>query len=540
MPLIGTYTDVPSVHGSANKKPDTRSSRAWAMANPRCRVKCALKPINQSIGDRTIRMRRPALRFLGVVACVAAAMARTAFKSPPSYPTRVGNTVPAAAADVWCPADAAISTPCWRNTACAGCLPVKRLALLTRGSRRGGAGRQLHSTHTARRPRYHMPEPLHSGACAGRFAVVTLWQPRRGVQQCQIFGAISAVTAGGLRDLGYDVVELCCALGAASCTVPEYGTPQAHWRTVPWRLDGRQAVLLGLPSLFDEDLPAHHPRAHADALPQALRDNATREVPARKVPLPALVATGWLPADAVAYQWEHISPGLVSGYNFVLWGDYIGTLRHWRVWDFSYSNAVVLARDHGVRACLAPVGYHPVLLRAAPPHRHPHPHSGPHLVTPAAQNIDVLFFGSVHANSARGQQLQRLTDAGVHVTVVPQHEPRFQRQLAAMTVRSKVVLVLSAFADPGEFKVSRLMELWAVGAFALMEDTAVAQDVAPFLSGVALTTPASLVDDVQYWLAHPHRRAAVAAAGHAAFRRRSAAAALHPCVEELLLTSGCA
>lgn len=43
----------------------------------------------------------------------------------------------------------------------------------------------------------------------------------------------------------------------------------------------------------------------------------------------------WLPR-AVVYQLDHVAPGLGAGFDAVRFGDYVGLLRHFRVWDYTW------------------------------------------------------------------------------------------------------------------------------------------------------------------------------------------------------------
>ena len=64
---------------------------------------------------------------------------------------------------------------------------------------------------------------------------------------------------------------------------------------------------------------------------------------------------------------------------------YIWHLRHLRVWEYSVYNVVNLATEHGVEACLSPLGYVPELV-------YPDADTDPAAVA-AGEPIDALFFG---------------------------------------------------------------------------------------------------------------------------------------------------
>jgi hypothetical protein len=148
---------------------------------------------------------------------------------------------------------------------------------------------------------------------------------------CAVFREAVQMLAGGLRALGFKVNTLCCNLGTEQC---EGGAR---------RVFGRQVIVLGF-----HVLAASQPFPMTPGVPV---------LPARAVPVPDVVSSGWLPADAVMYQMEYIGKGLRAGYEYIVYGDYIGHLRHFRVWEYSAYNADNLWRDHDVVPSLCPLGY---------------------------------------------------------------------------------------------------------------------------------------------------------------------------------------
>ena len=80
---------------------------------------------------------------------------------------------------------------------------------------------------------------------------------------------------------------------------------------------------------------------------------------------------------------EYISRGLTMGYDYILMGDYIGHLRHFRVWEYSWYNLQSLTLDHHVAAKYCPLGHSQELVFPAA------------VVIAAATMppIDALFYG---------------------------------------------------------------------------------------------------------------------------------------------------
>ena len=75
--------------------------------------------------------------------------------------------------------------------------------------------------------------------------------------------------------------------------------------------------------------------------------------------------------------------------------------------------------------------------------------------------------------------------------------------------------------------------------FALVEDTAVAEDIAPFRDGLAVLPANEMALAAKHYLAHPELRREVAERGQRLFAGQAAADVLRPCVRSLLEAAGC-
>lgn len=130
---------------------------------------------------------------------------------------------------------------------------------------------------------------------------------------------------------------------------------------------------------------------------------------------------------------------------------------------------------------------------------------------------DVTFVGRAHGD--RWRYLQPLRDAGVNVRVWgPEHgEGRLtQEEMVRVFNQSRINLNFSESAQPGYRQIKgRHFEIPACGGFQLTNlpddnflEYFTADEVGVFRD------PIDLVDQVEWWLAHPTERAKVAAAGH--------------------------
>ena len=142
-----------------------------------------------------------------------------------------------------------------------------------------------------------------------------------------------------------------------------------------------------------------------------------------------------LPSNTIIYNLEQ----LAEGYPWFI-PPYIDLLRRFHVWDFSERNIEFLRRS-GISpgARLVPVGYAPCLTR----------------IPPAAQDIDVLFFGL--QSPRRRKVLLALGEAGLNVVALTNV---WGRERDAWIARAKVVLNMHN-QDSGEFEVVRVLYLLA-------------------------------------------------------------------------------
>lgn len=135
----------------------------------------------------------------------------------------------------------------------------------------------------------------------------------------------------------------------------------------------------------------------------------------------------------ILFNLEQITPG-----SPWLTDAYLALLRRYPVWDYSEGNIAELARM-GIKATHCGIGYVPELTRIAP----------------AAEDIDVLFVGSV--NDRRLTVLKQLASQGVNV------EARFNvygGERDAFLARSKIMLNVH-FYESRLFEIVRVSYLLA-------------------------------------------------------------------------------
>ena len=170
--------------------------------------------------------------------------------------------------------------------------------------------------------------------------------------------------------------------------------------------------------------------------------------------------------------------------------EYLSLLRLYPVWDYSQQNIVELGRI-GIYATHCGVGYMPELT----------------CITPAYQDLDVLFIGSM--NPRRIAVLADIANSGARL------EARFNvygEARDALIARSKIVLNLH-FYEARVFEVVRVSYLLAnrkcvvseTGADALLEE--------PFEAGVAFAPYDQLAERCMELLNDSDRRRTVAAHG---------------------------
>jgi hypothetical protein len=188
---------------------------------------------------------------------------------------------------------------------------------------------------------------------------------------------------------------------------------------------------------------------------------------------------------SVLYNLEQIEPGSK-------WcGEaYIDLLHRHTVWDYSERNRGLLA-ELGVQARVVPVAPAPSWSR----------------ITPAAQDIDVLFYGSM--NQRRHDVLEALRAHGLRVE---QAFAVYGPARDALIARARIVLNLHYY-QAKVFEIVRVAYLLANGVCVVSETGSDKEEEARFARGVAFAPYEGLVDTCRELLADAPRRAAIAARG---------------------------
>lgn len=253
-------------------------------------------------------------------------------------------------------------------------------------------------------------------------------------------------------------------------------------------------------------------KALADALRQLGHEVVDFEKPGRLILFGANNITdpaGVMPPDAIIFNSEQVSA--VGDARYLMQGyDYF---KKHAVWDYSATNAKRLRELGMENVILCPIGYHPSMQRAAI------------IDSSAAEDIDVLFYGSV--NPRRRAVLDALDAAGLKV-VRPDREFEGARPFGLygeerdrLIARAKVVLNLHYFEwSRAIFEVFRVSHLLANRKCVVTEDGG--QD--PALEALASRTcrrvaTDEVVDACRALVVDGRERKAVAESGHAAFKQ---------------------
>jgi SAM-dependent methyltransferase len=211
-----------------------------------------------------------------------------------------------------------------------------------------------------------------------------------------------------------------------------------------------------------------------------------------------------LPPDAILYNLEQLDPG-----SPWITPELVAVLRRHAVWDYSARNAAQYAALGLPRPQVLPVGWTPELERIAP----------------AAEDVDVLFYGSV--NPRRRAILDALRARGLRVeTLFGVYGAERDRWIA----RSKLVLNVH-FYDARVFEVVRVSYLLGNRRCVVSERGADAAEEAEYEAGVVFAPYDALVDTCVRLAGDPAARERLAAAGQAVIRRRDEAAYLRAALD---------
>ena len=210
------------------------------------------------------------------------------------------------------------------------------------------------------------------------------------------------------------------------------------------------------------------------------------------------------PPGAILYNLEQVQAGTTW-----MTPDYVRLLQGYAVWDYSARNIEALA-GQGVAASLCGIGYTPGLS---------------HIVPAPAQDIDVLFFGSM--NPCRRAVLQDLIAKGARVAAV---FDVYGAERDALIARSRIVINIH-FYEAQVFEIVRVSHLLANWVCVVSESGLDLALEAPFQGGIAFAPYEGLAQACLDLLADPQRRQAVAGAGHDAFRALPQAPMLRAALE---------
>jgi len=152
----------------------------------------------------------------------------------------------------------------------------------------------------------------------------------------------------------------------------------------------------------------------------------------------------------------------------------------------------------------------------------------------------LVFMLCVVGGAGTNNDYRRPILHAIAATGVTIHAPlAFGERLRTLVQRSRIVLNLRSFGNADEFKMSRLMLMFANSAFVLSEDMGVEGDVGPYREGMVIVPARDLPNAVQYYLQRPLLRAKIGETGHQIFAARTQAAMLRDPVAKLVQRAGC-
>ncbi len=212
------------------------------------------------------------------------------------------------------------------------------------------------------------------------------------------------------------------------------------------------------------------------------------------------------PEEAILYNLEQVSEG-----SPWLTGEMLEMHRRHAAWDYSRANADAWVRLGVPRPAHLPVGYVPELSRIAP----------------AAEDIDVLFYGSV--NERRKAVLEELARRGARVQAA---FGVYGEERDRLIARSRIVLNLH-FYDAKVFEVVRVSYLLANRRCVVSERGCDPAEERAFEDGVAFAGYRDLVSMCLDLLARPEERRRLAEAGFAAMAARPQAEYLRAALAEI-------
>lgn len=208
-----------------------------------------------------------------------------------------------------------------------------------------------------------------------------------------------------------------------------------------------------------------------------------------------------VPDDAVFYNLEQISPDSA-------WfkAGLLDVLRTRPCWDYARTNVAALASAGVNITAVLPLGYAPALTRIAP----------------AAEDIDVLFYGSL--NERRAVVLRELTRRGLQVKHL---FGVYGAARDAWIARSRIVLNMHYF-EAKVFEAVRVTYLLANRRFVVSERGSDPAEAAEYAAGVVFSDYEALADTCERYLAQAAERQRIAEAGFLLMQQRPIEALLAP------------
>jgi hypothetical protein len=213
------------------------------------------------------------------------------------------------------------------------------------------------------------------------------------------------------------------------------------------------------------------------------------------------------PKNPIFYNLEQLGDDL----PWMTMPEFVDLFRRYPTWDYSQANVEYLAALGLPQPTYVPVGYVPELTR----------------ISPAPEDIDVLFYGAL--NARRYAILRDLRDRGLRVKWLP---GSYGASRDAWIARSKIVLNLHYF-EAKIFAIVRVSYLLANRRAVVSEHSADRTLESDLESGIAFTDYEGLVDRCVELVGDERARRELAERGYQAFAARDQAAILDRALSDL-------
>jgi hypothetical protein len=213
------------------------------------------------------------------------------------------------------------------------------------------------------------------------------------------------------------------------------------------------------------------------------------------------------PKNPIFYNLEQLGDDL----PWMTMPEFVDLFRHYPNWDYSQANVEYLAAMGLPRPTYVPIGYVPELTR----------------ITPAPEDIDVLFYGAL--NARRYAILRELHDRGLRVKWLP---GVYGASRDAWIARSKIVLNLHYF-EAKIFAIVRVSYLLANRRAVVSEHSANRTLESDLASGIAFADYEELVDRCVELVGDDRARRELAERGYQAFAARDQADILDRALADL-------